>query len=146
MARESPHWTDHARSVLDRAGFRKGAARNAILDLLAAQPCALTAQEIEDELRHAERAVARASIYRVLDQLVAHKLVQRLEVGHGMARYETIEPTGEHHHHLVCERCGELIPFDDGRLERSIERVAERMGFRVDEHEIVLRGACRRCA
>jgi Fur family ferric uptake transcriptional regulator len=139
-------WPAHARSVLDRAGYRKGEARNAILDLLASQSCALTAQEIEDELRRTDRAVARASIYRVLDQLAGHRLVQRLEVGQGVARYETIHPTGHHHHHLVCERCGRLVPFDDSALELSIEQVADRYGFRVDEHEIVLRGACPGCA
>ena len=35
-------------------------------------------------------------------------LVRRLEMGHGTARYEAAHPSGEHHHHLVCDRCGKV--------------------------------------
>src|SRR4051794_11421566 len=109
----APTWSAHAQSVLDERGFRRGAARETIIALLADKSCAVSAQEIDDELRGGERSVARASIYRVLEELVEHGLVNRLEVGSGVALYETIDPGGDHHHHLVCERCGRLVPFDD---------------------------------
>ena len=139
-------WSAHAQSVLDEHGFRRGAARETIIGLLEGKTCAVSAQEIEDELRAGDRAVARASIYRVLDELVDHGLVNRLEVGSGVALYETIDPGGEHHHHLVCERCGDLVPFDDPALERAIARLGERLGCHVETHEIVLRGTCPSCS
>lgn len=138
-------WEEHTRTVLERAGHRRGGARDAVIDLLAGQPCALTAQEIEDALRGQGQSVGRASVYRVLELLVEHGAVGRLEVGQGIARYETLDPGGEHHHHLVCARCGRLVPFDDPGLERSIEHLADRLGFRLDAHEVVLRGTCAHC-
>jgi Fe2+ or Zn2+ uptake regulation protein len=37
------------------------------------------------------------------------------------------------------------VPFDDADLERSIDRVSRRMGFRTHGHEVVLRGDCAAC-
>jgi Fur family transcriptional regulator, ferric uptake regulator len=138
-------WAEHARAVMGQAGHRKGGARNAIIDLLADQPCALSALEIEDHLRRSDRSASRASIYRVLELLQDRDLVVRLDVGDASARYELIDPGGEHHHHLLCESCGRLVPFDDADLERSIDRVSRRMGFRTHGHEVVLRGDCVTC-
>jgi len=138
-------WADHAHSVLARAGLRRGGARERIIDLLAQEPCALSAVEIEDALRAQGGRIGRASIYRVLELLVEHGLVERVTVGHGLSRFERVLPSGEHHHHLVCERCGRLVAFDDAGLERAIDRVSERLGIRVEHHEVVLRGACQDC-
>jgi Fur family transcriptional regulator, ferric uptake regulator len=141
----SESWADHARAVLARAGLQRGGARAAVIELLDTQECALSAQEIEDQLRAGDRKVGRASVYRALELLVDHGLLVRLEVGHGMARYEPVDPTGEHHHHLVCDRCGKLVAFDDAELERAIERVGDRLGVEVADHDVILRGACQVC-
>jgi Fur family ferric uptake transcriptional regulator len=145
MATSQTSWGEHARASFDQDGHRNGGARNALIDLLASQPCALSALEIEDSLRHGERRVARASIYRILDLLQERGLVARLELGDAPARYERVEPGGDHHHHLLCDSCGHLVPFDDPDLERSIERLSDRLGFHAHGHEVVLRGACPAC-
>jgi len=139
-------WTEHALRRLDEAGYRRGGARRAVVEHLGRQACAVSALDVEGALRASGRAVGRASVYRVLEQLVALKLVSRLEVGDGTARYETAHPSGEHHHHLVCDSCGSVTPFEDVELERTIARVSKRMPFAVDEHEIVLHGQCGSCS
>lgn len=138
-------WADHARDVLERSGHHRGAAREQLIELLSQQQCALSAQEVEDALRGGERPVGRASIYRALELLSDHGLINRVDVGDGTARYELVDPAGEHHHHLVCEGCGRLVAFDDPGLERAIDRVSERLGVRVNHHDVVLRGACGDC-
>ena len=142
---DSHDWAGLAADSLARAGYRRGGARRAVVELLAAQPCALSAPEIEDALRHGERRVARASIYRVLEELVQLGLVTRIEVGHGMARYEAVHDGARHHDHLVCDSCGEITPFRDEELERTLRRVAGRVALAVDEHEVILRGHCDTC-
>jgi Fur family ferric uptake transcriptional regulator len=138
-------WSEHVRSVLARAGLKRGGARDRVIELLAAQPCALSAVEIEDELRAEGRPIGRASIYRVLELLAEHGLVERVAVGDGQTRFERAQPGGQHHHHLVCERCGELVAFDDAGLEQAIDQLSQRLGVRVESHDVLLRGACRRC-
>ena len=155
-------WVDRAEMTLAGAGHRRGGARRALLELLDAQECALTAQEIEDALRArsaevgqgkaggrpgtAGRRVSRASVYRILDELEGLGLVQRVETGQAMVRYERVCEHSEHHHHLVCDECGVVMPFSDRALERAIETLSERVPLAVSEHEIVLHGACRDCA
>jgi Fur family ferric uptake transcriptional regulator len=140
-----PDWTEHVHATLAIAGLKRGGARSRIIDVLAEQSCALTAIEVEDRLRRAGTPTARASIYRVLDLLVEHGLVERVVVGEGQARFERLHPSGQHHHHLVCDQCGRLVAFDDPGLERAIDRLSDRLGVRVESHEVLLRGDCGLC-
>jgi Fur family transcriptional regulator, ferric uptake regulator len=144
-------WTERAEATLAAAGHRRGGARRALLELLDGQECALTAVEIEDALRargsgRGRRLVSRASVYRILDELERLGLVQRVETGQAMVRYERVCAQEAHHHHLVCDECGVVMPFSDAGLERAIDRLSERVPLAVSEHEIVLHGACRDCA
>ncbi|MGO9249068.1 MAG: Fur family transcriptional regulator [Solirubrobacteraceae bacterium] len=143
-------WTERAEATLAAAGHRRGGARRALLELLDGQECALTAQEIEDALRAQStgrrRRVSRASVYRILDELEQLRLVQRVETGQAMVRYERVCAQAEHHHHLVCDECGVVMPFSDRALERAIETLSERVPLAVFEHEIVLHGSCEDCA
>lgn len=142
----APSWRDQVQATLSDAGLRHAEARERVVDLLAAEPCALSAVEIEDALRVQGRSVGRASIYRALELLVEHGLVERVAVGPGLARFERALPGGEHHHHhLVCEHCGRLVAFDDPGLERAIKGLSDRLGVRVEHHEVLLRGACPDC-
>lgn len=115
-----------------------------MIALLARQDCCLTANEIFEALRTKDRKIGLASVYRALDQLTSLQLVQRLEFPDA-ARYEPMPASGEHHHHLVCESCGKVQPFEDGRLESALARVGEAVGFQVDAHDVLLRGACADC-
>jgi Fur family ferric uptake transcriptional regulator len=143
----SQEWVQQAELALATAGRKRGGARRALLELLAGQECALTALEIEDALRaRSARPVSRASVYRILDELEALALVQRVETGQAMVRYERVCEHEQHHHHLVCDQCGLVMPFSDAGLERAIDSLSERVPLAVSEHEIVLHGACRDCA
>jgi Fur family transcriptional regulator, ferric uptake regulator len=147
MAAADTHaWVEHALDAMARAGYRRGGARRAVLDVLARQRCAATAREIDDRVRRAGRPIGLASVYRVLEELADLRLVQRVEVGQGAARYEPLRPDGDHHHHLVCDRCGEVTPFQDARLEHAIAQLASAVEFAVDDHEVVLHGSCPTCA
>lgn len=139
-------WAATATRTLSDAGYRRGGARRAIVELLDEQTCALAAGEIEHQLRARNREVSRASVYRVMDELERVGLLQRVEIGQGIVRYEPIRHGPGHHHHLVCDQCGRLQPFTDEGLERAISRLAERLPLRVSEHEIVIHGACETCA
>lgn len=142
----SDSWADRAEATLSAAGHKRGGARRAVLELLAEQSCALTAVQIEEALRAERRRASRASIYRVLDELERVRLVQRVETGQAMVRYERVCGSDEHHHHLVCDGCGLVMPFSDAALERAIDELSARVPLAVSEHEIVLHGACRQCA
>lgn len=139
-------WSEHALSRLAEAGYKRGGARTAVVETLAAHKCAVTALELEDELRQRDVRVGRASVYRALELLEELHLVQRFEIERGTAGYERIDPSGHHHHHAICRRCGRMEPFEDRGLEQAIGQVAKEVPFEVAEHDVVLRGLCERCA
>ena len=145
MPVHDPSWGEYAHSVLESAGHRRGGARDEVIDLLAAQPCAVSAHDIEGALRHRGRPIGRASIYRALDTLAELGLVKRLDLGRTEACYEPARSDGHHHHHVVCELCGTLTAFDDPDLEQAIDRLGDRLGMRIDDHDVLLRGVCRNC-
>jgi Fur family transcriptional regulator, ferric uptake regulator len=140
-------WAEHALAALAEAGYRRGGARTAVVEALAEHDCAVTALDLDDELRRRKPAVGRASVYRALEQLEQLGLVQRIEVCRGTAGFERVDPTGHHHHHAICRDCGRMVPFEDKRLEQALEQVAGAMpGFDVAEHDVVLRGVCEKCS
>jgi Fur family ferric uptake transcriptional regulator len=138
-------WAGHALATLRAAGYRRGGARTAVIEALARHDCAVTALQLDDELRRRKPPVARASIYRALEQFEELGLVLRIEMTRGTAAYERVEPNGHHHHHAICRNCGKLETFEDDDLERAIGRVSGRMSFDISEHDVVLRGLCKSC-
>ena len=138
-------WSLHARQALERAGYRSSAPRAAVVAAVGELGCSVTVREIADVLEDRGQAAGLASIYRALELLERLRLVQRFDVGEGAARYEPVLPGGEHHHHLVCDRCGEVSPFEDPALERAIARLSSRVDYAVDGHDVTLRGECPAC-
>jgi Fur family ferric uptake transcriptional regulator len=133
-------WSDDANGRLKAAGYRTGAARAAVIDLLEAETCCISAADVHASLR---ARVGLASVYRVLESLYDVGSVRRVDVGDGVARYEPLRD--EHHHHLVCTECGKVEAFDDPALERAIRRVEAQSGYAVETHDVVLQGACDTC-
>jgi Fur family ferric uptake transcriptional regulator len=138
-------WTAHAHDVLKDGGFSRGGARDAVIEYLGRQHCAASAQEIHQALRREGRAIGIASVYRSLEALHNLQLVQRFDAGHGEGRYEAVAPSGEHHHHVVCDECERIMPFEDPALERAIDQLAERVPFAIAGHDVVLHGRCPDC-
>ena len=81
-------WSGHALTALRDAGLRRGGARRAVVDFLEEQDCCRSAQEIHDGIVAAGGTVGVASVYRTLDTLADLHLVQRVDVGDGIARFE----------------------------------------------------------
>ena len=132
-------WLAEAERRLSGAGRRSGAARTAVVELLAREgQCLISPQEIIERLR-SEHAGSAASVYRTLDELLALGLVHRLDGRDGIARYEIADP-GLRHHHFVDEASGEIRAFTDEALDRAIAGAAERLGVQLSSRDVILRG------
>ncbi|MBA2262562.1 MAG: transcriptional repressor [Solirubrobacterales bacterium] len=141
----SEHWLERAHAALQAAGLRSGGGRELVLEELSAARCLRSAQELERTLADQGKPVSRATVYRTLETLHELALVHRVDTGSGVASFEPADPSGEHHHHTVCDRCGRVLTFADDELEAAIGRISDRLPFAVDRHDVVLRGACADC-
>jgi Fur family ferric uptake transcriptional regulator len=139
------NWTTQTLEELQRAGYRSGGARRAVIQLLGRQECCLSAQQIFDGLRAEGRGVGIASVYRILDMLADQGFVQRVEIGDAITRFEPSHAGGDHHHHLVCNTCGKVEAFEDEGLEHALRQVERKTGYTTAGHDVLLRGACQDC-
>ena len=116
-------------------GYKATPQRLAVLAAIAAG----RHQDLE-EIRARCPEVGIVTVYRTLDLFCGLGLVRRLDLGDG-PRYELAE---DHHHHLICERCGSVTEFERCPVDlQSLPRVGG--GFEVRAHSLEVYGTCSGC-
>lgn len=138
-------WVDHASAALRDAGYRSGGARSAVIEILGDSGGCLSAEEVAETARERGRRVGVASVYRALGALSDVGVLHRVSMAGAPVRYELVLPDGEHHHHAVCDSCGDTVSFQDRELEAAIRRLSDRIPYAVGAHEVTLRGLCPHC-
>ena len=121
---------------------RQRAAVSAMLDRL---DDFRSAQEIHDQLRRAGEGIGLTTVYRSLQALADGGEVDVLRTGSGEAVYRRCA-SAEHHHHLVCRRCGAAEEIDAPAVEEWTQRVAREHGFTEISHTVEIFGVRRSCA
>lgn len=100
--------------------------------------------------RALSRDVPLSSLYRTLAVLEESEVVAREHDEAGRGRYELAEWLTGHHHHLVCESCGEVrdvavSPETERTITALVGRIAARAGYRAEGHRLDIQGTCRAC-
>jgi Fur family transcriptional regulator, ferric uptake regulator len=141
----APGWAEGALRELTRRGYRAGGARTAVIELLAEQGGCMEAEDVAAKLRQRGQRIGTASVYRALGVLSEVGLLHKVAVAGSPVRFELVLPGGEHHHHIVCDRCGRTVAFSDERLESAVHAISERTSFDVQAHDVTLHGTCEAC-
>ncbi|MCE3555226.1 transcriptional repressor [Pseudonocardia sp. RS11V-5] len=121
---------------------KQRAAVSALLDRL---PDFRSAQEIHEELRRSGEGIGLTTVYRTLQTMADGGEVDVLRNAGGEAVYRRCA-SDEHHHHLVCRRCGAAEEIDAPAVEEWTQRVAQEHGFTEISHTVEIFGVCRSCA
>ncbi|OYO17229.1 transcriptional repressor [Enemella dayhoffiae] len=124
-------------------GQRKTRQRAAIAALLAEVEDFRTAQQTHDLLRAAGESVGLTTVYRTLQAMADSGELDVIRVN-GEQAYRRCEST-EHHHHLVCRRCGRAVEISGPTVERWASKVAAEHSYRDVGHELELFGLCANC-
>lgn len=130
---------------LRKAGLKVTLPRLKILEILESGGGAArhkSAEDIYKALLNSNEDIGLATVYRVLTQFEAAGLVTRHHFENGMAVFELNH--GAHHDHIVCLDCGRVEEFVDPGIEDRQQAVAERLGFEIQDHSLILYGRCRR--
>lgn len=102
-------------------------------------------EEIFRVARKKDPKVGFSTVYRTMKLLKECGLVIERHFGDGVTRYEPLRD-GEHHDHLICTSCGDIVEFEDESIEERQEAVALRYGFVVQSHKHEIYGLCPKCA
>jgi Fur family ferric uptake transcriptional regulator len=129
---------------LHSAGLKVTVPRMKIFEILqSTERRHLSAEEVYKTLVEAGEDVGLATVYRVLTQFEAAGLVRRHNFEGGHAVFELDQ--GEHHDHLVCVECDNVSEFVDENIEKRQAMIAEKSGFLMTDHELVIYGVCQDC-
>ena len=101
------------------------------------------ADQLSLDVRKAGLKISRATVYRTLSKLVDAGLLRRIEIG-SRTVYEH-DYGYPQHEHLHCERCGNMIEFQDEMIQAQLQQVCARHGFQASGHTLVVRGVCAAC-
>lgn len=128
---------------LRKAGLKVTLPRLKILEILENSATRhMSAEEIYKKLLDSSEDIGLATVYRVLTQFEGAGLVARHHFEDGMAVFEINQ--GSHHDHIVCMDCGTVEEFVDPEIESRQNVIAERLGYKIEEHSMVLYGRCQR--
>jgi Fur family ferric uptake transcriptional regulator len=125
--------------ILREQGYKLTPQRHALLRVIASQHDHLSSEEIFEKTR-----IGRVTIYRTLDLLNKLNLLCRFHAPDGCHSYMMRRPT-EHHHHLVCSGCGEVVDFTDCELQHLENKLSKETGFSIEGHLLEVYGKCRDC-
>lgn len=122
---------------LRKVGLKVTQPRMRILEILEqSEGRHLTAEDIYKELLAQDEDIGLATVYRVLTQFEAAGLVIKHHFEGGQSIYEL--DRGEHHDHMVCVETGTVVEFVDQRIERLQHEIAEKHGYEIEDHSLVL--------
>ncbi len=129
--------------IQDR-GLKQSRQRERIAQTFFAMGGHVTVDQLVARVRLEDPKVSVATVYRTMKLLSESGLAVARQFGDGQARYEA-GAGREHHDHLICTVCGDILEFANARIESLQELVARRHGFEVESHRLELYGRCARC-
>ena len=126
---------------LKRVGLKVTLPRMKVLEILeTSDQRHMSAEEVYLALLKAGNEASMATVYRVLTQFETAGLVKRHHFEGGQSVFEL--DSGKHHDHLVCVKCGHVEEFVDQTIESCQHAVAEKAGYELVEHSLILYVDC----
>ena len=136
---------DTFKKILKNDGLKFTSQREAILATLYENPGHFTSEKLYMLLKEKYPAlsIGIATVYRTLALLEENGLVSSISLGLQGKKFEIANKP--HHDHLICDRCGKIVEFENEEIERLQQKVAEANGFELTSHMMQLYGICSTC-
>lgn len=127
-------------TVLKENGLSVTKQRRLVFELLENQE----PMSMHELYELSKKYVDRASLYRIIAAYEKLGIVTRVTIG-WKYKIELSDKFAEHHHHLTCLQCHEVISINEDELEAVINQLASGKKFKPVEHQIEIQGYCERC-
>jgi Fur family transcriptional regulator, ferric uptake regulator len=132
-------------TLLESTGLVSTPSRLQVLEIIGNSTSPLSAQEIFSTLERTLQ-VNRVTLYRTLDLLVEHKLVERITAGDRSFRYGLAESSNHpRHHHFFCTLCGAMECLNPHSISLDLEAFHTTFPALIEKVELRLDGVCINC-
>jgi len=143
-----PTELEHFRAILHaymlKKGLRSTDQRRLIVETFFRAENPASIEELLAQVRAADPRVGYATVYRTLKLLTECGVANERRFGDGLTRYELADEAA-HHDHLICLDCGDIVEFEEPRIEELQDKVARKYGFELRSHKHELYGVCPGC-
>jgi Fur family ferric uptake transcriptional regulator len=135
------------KQALQSQGFKLTPQREATVRvLLENEEDHLSAEDVFMLVKDKAPEIGLATVYRTLDLLSELHVLEKMNFGDGVARYDLRnDSTHHHHHHLICVQCGSVDEIMEDWLTPLEVRLDEEYHFQVLDHRLDFQGICHRC-
>ncbi|NDJ51474.1 MAG: transcriptional repressor [Chloroflexi bacterium] len=130
--------------AMSKAGYRITQPRRIIVSVLVETGAHISADTLVDLVREKDHSIGRTTIYRTLDLLGELGFVNAVYQGTGAAHYVLMKSDG--HHYLICDRCHDVVEFNECLGGDMVEDICQRFGFSLRNHLLEIHGICRNCS
>ncbi len=135
---------EQLRNYLKDKGFKSTRQRDIIATEFLGTGEHMTAEDLYRKITKKHKDIGFTTVYRTLKLLNKSGLATERVFADNLTRYEPLS-TEDHHDHLICMKCGSITEFENLKIERLQERIAEEFGFLTMSHKMELYGYCNKC-
>jgi Fur family transcriptional regulator, ferric uptake regulator len=101
-----------------------------------------TADEVYDLVRSRLPRISLGTVYRNLEMLAAHGLIQKVETGGSQRRFDG-NPMP--HYHIRCVGCGKMDDIPGKAIQSIDDAIQELSDYQILGHRLEFRGLCPKC-
>ncbi|CAM4041021.1 Fur family transcriptional regulator [Bacillus manliponensis] len=106
----------------------------------------LSAEDVYLLVKEKSPEIGLATVYRTLELLSELKVVDKINFGDGVSRYDLRqEGATRFHHHLICTDCGAVEEIQEDLLGEVEQKVEREWHFKVKDHRLTFHGVCGNC-
>jgi len=138
--KEKKVFQDH----IQKAGLRRTAQRDLILEVFLRTEEHLTSEDLYWLAQKQDPTLGHTTVYRTLKLLTEAGLAREVRFGDNKTYYEH-HFEHQHHDHMICTECGEVIEFFSQEIESLQDQMADNFGFKPTHHSLRLWGVCSDC-
>lgn len=133
------------KDLLKKNGEKFTIQREVILETLYNSNEHLTPEALHQliQKKNPELKTGIATVYRTLSRLEDSDIVTSLSFGAQGKKYEL--GAKDHHDHMICTQCGNITEFVDDEIEKRQHVIADKSGFKMQDHSMQIYGLCKNC-
>ena len=138
---------DRIKKQLHEASYKLTPQREAtVLVLLEHEADHLSAEDVFLLVKEKSPEIGLATVYRTLELLTDLKVVDKINFGDGVSRFDLRKEGADHfHHHLICIECGKVEEIQEDLLGEVEKIVESRWEFEIKDHWLTFHGVCKTC-
>ncbi|HSW36213.1 MAG TPA: Fur family transcriptional regulator [Candidatus Limnocylindrales bacterium] len=129
---------------LRQRGYKLTQPRLAILEYLVEKAKHQDVQGIYTSIQKKHPGIGMATVYRTVDLFMEIGVLRTLTFKNNSPRYEIAWPD-DHHHHLTCTGCGQMIEFSSCSFQQITAEIEKATRFTIQEHTLEAYGLCSQC-